>query len=73
MSKKIFWEYEDQLPELSDSEYNSMFPESKVIDSARMFPYVLVDGKRKYLKLELPDNVDINIYSADRLINGESE
>lgn len=33
------WEYEDQLPELSNLEYNLMYEYSKVVDGVRMFPY----------------------------------
>jgi len=35
----IEWEYEDQLPELSDFEYGLLYEYSKVVDGVRMFPY----------------------------------
>lgn len=33
------WEYEDNLPELTDLEYDLMYQYSKLVDSVRMFPY----------------------------------
>jgi len=33
------WEHEDQLPELTDVEYDLLCEYSKVIDGVRMFPY----------------------------------
>jgi len=44
------WENEDDLPDLlTDKEYNSMFPTSKVIDGVRMFPYIRVKSNKFYL------------------------
>jgi len=46
---KIYWEYEDNLPDdLSDAEYDAMFLLSKV-DIVRMFPYIIVKGKKLFL------------------------
>ncbi len=36
----IKWEYEDELPEMYDEQYDEMFAVSKVISGVRMFPYV---------------------------------
>jgi hypothetical protein len=33
------WENEDQLPELTDLEYDLLYQYSKVVDGVRMFPY----------------------------------
>ena len=33
------WEYEDQLPELTDIEYSLLYEYSKIVDGVRMFPY----------------------------------
>lgn len=46
----VKWEHEDELPEdLTDEEYNKMFPLSKVI-LTRRFPYVEINGIKYYLK-----------------------
>lgn len=39
----VFWEYEDQLPEMEDHEYDLIYPKSEIRDGVRMFPYVWVD------------------------------
>lgn len=45
----IRWEYEDCLPEnLSDEEYKRMFVVSRVDSGVRMFPYVELEGGRRY-------------------------
>lgn len=53
----VSWEYEDRLPDdetpgggLTDDQFGRMFRLSRVIDGARMYPY-LVDqyGERAYL------------------------
>lgn len=44
----LFWENEDELPEISDDIYAAMFPLSKV-DFVRYFPYMKIDGKKVYL------------------------
>jgi len=45
----IEWEYEDQLPDLTDERYNEMFGLSRVIGGVRMFPYIIWQNKRCYL------------------------
>jgi hypothetical protein len=43
MSHEIYsleWEYEDQLPEISDLEYDLMFEYSEIKDGVRMFPFI---------------------------------
>jgi hypothetical protein len=39
----IFWEHEDELPEMAKHEYDLIFPKSEVRDGVRMFPYVWID------------------------------
>ena len=34
------WEYEDCLPEMDQSDFDSLFPASRVIDGVRMYPFV---------------------------------
>jgi hypothetical protein len=36
------WEYEDQLPEMSDLDFDLIYEQSKVIDFVRMYPYITV-------------------------------
>lgn len=38
----VQWEYEDQLPEMSDIEYDHLFEKSEVRGGVRMFPYISV-------------------------------
>ena len=37
---EIQWEYEDQLPEMTDEQYKEIFECSRVFDGVRMFAYV---------------------------------
>lgn len=47
------WEYEDKLIDISDVQYDKMFPLSKVIMGARMFPYTVNDnGERVYFECD---------------------
>jgi len=43
------WEYEDELPSMTNSKYNAIFDQSKVIDGVRMFPFITVDERRIYI------------------------
>ena len=51
----IEWEFEDELPkDMSDLDYDLMYPKSEVIGGVRMFPYIEVynnngDSKRCYI------------------------
>lgn len=50
----VDWEYEDQLPEISDLEYDLLFVHSQIRGGVRMFPYIKIydnegNGKRIYL------------------------
>ena len=36
----VQWEYEDNLPEMQDVDYDHLFEKSQVIDGVRMFPYI---------------------------------
>ena len=46
----IKWQYEDELPELTDKEYDEMFDFSRVIDGVRMFPYMVINNAKHYLR-----------------------
>jgi len=46
----IKWQYEDELPELTDKEYDEMFDFSRVIDGVRMFPYMEINNAKHYLR-----------------------
>lgn len=46
----IKWQYEDELPELTDKEYDGMFDFSRVIDGVRMFPYMEINNAKHYLR-----------------------
>lgn len=39
----IFWEHEDELPEMQKHEYDLIFEASRIRDGVRMFPYVWTD------------------------------
>ena len=55
---EIFWEYEDQLPELEDWEFELMYPMSRV-DWVRMYPYVnSPHGERVWLGKDLRQGAD---------------
>lgn len=60
----VLWQNEDELPKLTNTEYDLMYPLSRYIPSStppkkckpdrgfgvRMFPYILKDGTRYYLR-----------------------
>lgn len=46
----LYWENEDELPDMSDEVYKAMFPLSK-IDFVRYFPYIKINNKKIYLIL----------------------
>ena len=45
---EIKWEYEDELPEMSDADFDTLFPASRVIGNGwggvRMYPYIETEG-----------------------------
>ena len=45
----IHWEYEDQLPEMTDEQFNAIYKFSKIISGVRMYPYFNWEGERHYL------------------------
>lgn len=45
----IKWEYEDNLPNMPDHIYASMYTLSQVRDGVRMFPYFISGTERIYL------------------------
>ena len=45
---KVKWENEDELPEMTNDEYNSIFGLS-VVYIVRLFPYVEINGEKYYL------------------------
>ena len=48
----VKWEFEDQLSrEITDEDYNAMYPESKIVFAIRMFPYVEINEERYYLSI----------------------
>ena len=54
---EIGWTYEDELsPELSKSDYDKMFPFSRVISDVRMFPFVNIweDADGNAIRAYLP-------------------
>jgi len=58
----VKWEYEDELPEMEDDDYDAIFPASKVVGNewggVRMFPYVVDDdGNRTWISC-LPNGAD---------------
>jgi hypothetical protein len=44
---KVKWEYEDNLPELSQDAYDEIYPSSEIIDGVRMYPYILNEKMEK--------------------------
>jgi hypothetical protein len=44
----VYWENEDELPDMSDNVYNVMFPVSKV-DFVRYFSYIKINNKKYFL------------------------
>lgn len=45
----IGWEYEDEMPEMKDSEFDAIYPASRVVNGVRMYPYVIVKmGKHPF-------------------------
>lgn len=45
------WEYEDNLPELSDEEFAAIFPLSEIRDGVRMYPFIINrEGEKEFLK-----------------------
>ena len=50
----LFWENEDELPDIPDDVYKAMYPLSKV-DFVRYFPYVMCNEEKIYL-IVLDDN-----------------
>ena len=50
----VRWEYEDELPEIEDSDFDAIFPASRVLGigcgGVRMYPYVEdSDGNRVWI------------------------
>jgi hypothetical protein len=35
----VRWEYEDYLPEMESSDFDAIYPASRVIDGVRMYPF----------------------------------
>ena len=60
---EIGWEHEDELShELSKSDYDKMFPFSRVISGVRMFPFVNIweDSYGNAIRVHLPfHNVEV--------------
>lgn len=44
----VFYEYEDELPEMDDEDYELIFDQSR-IDGVRKFAYVMINGEKYYL------------------------
>lgn len=44
----LFWEPEDELPDMPDEVYMAMYPLSKV-DFIRYFPYIMCNEEKIYL------------------------
>lgn len=38
---RVEWEYEDQLPEMDDYDFDKIFYASKLREGVRMYPFVL--------------------------------
>ena len=71
----LFWENEDELPDMSDDIYRAMYPLSKV-DFARYFPYIVCNGEKIYLiTLEDKENEaeTKNAYLSDKDIQVKKE
>lgn len=48
----IYWQYEDELPEVTESQFHMMFALSRVVDGVRMYPYTKDSaGNKSYLGL----------------------
>ena len=50
----IQWEYEDDLPEMDDMEFDHVFHYSQVIDGVRQYPFITIyqaDGTCKKIYL----------------------
>ena len=44
----LYWQNEDELPDMPNEVYKVMFPTSKV-DFVRLFPYIKIDNKKYFL------------------------
>lgn len=61
----LFWENEDELPDMPDEVYKAMYPLSKV-DFVRYFPYMKIDGTKVYLiSLEIEEENKYDITAKD--------
>ena len=47
----VKWQNEDELPEMTDDDYDRIYPESTVFGGigVRMFPYVEIKNNKYYL------------------------
>ena len=46
----VGWEHEDELPDyIGDVLYNFIYPMSKLDCGLRVFPYIMIDGKKHFL------------------------
>ena len=55
-SMPIYWDYEDRLPKIRPSQYDLMYPLSRIIDGVRMYPYTRdCNGEKVYLGMAITD------------------
>lgn len=46
----LCWEFEDELPEIKDSEFDEIFKSSRIISGVRMYPFIeMDDGTRIWI------------------------
>lgn len=45
---ELFYEYEDELPQMHGDVYDKMF-DASIVDGVRLFPYIFFKGKKCFL------------------------
>jgi len=53
------WEFEDQLPEMEDSDFDKIYPASRVV-GVRLYPYVEDSAGNRIWLTNLPQSPDEN-------------
>jgi len=55
----VMWEFEDQLPEMEDSDFDKIYPASRVV-GVRLYPYVEDSAGNRIWLTNLPQSPDEN-------------
>lgn len=47
----VAWEYEDQLPTVSNARFSEMYEVSEMRDGVRMYPFIVLRGEKSFFPL----------------------